>query len=252
MPIRALPASWFAVVGSLVAQSPEPKPGPPPATPSEPRSTAPRADDDAGLAPILAKARQAVTDTGADGAKLLATPEFAPLHELTPFRQLVREHAPVGEVKLTLADEPGRPLTVRGQVTDRQGEPIANALIYAYHTSAKGWYADRAPHFSGNSGDTRHARLFAYVHTDADGRFVLQTIRPGGYPRSTLPEHIHLHIDTNGRPVLVTELLFDDDPRLTSEARDRATRNRFVIQKVERAADGSSTTRPVLAVDPKG
>src|SRR5262245_50045000 len=158
---------------ALAGQAPAPSAPPSPAASApqpaadEPRLTAPRAGDDAELAPLLAKAVDAVR-RGADGAVLLTSSEFVALHELTPFRELVRDHAPRGEVRIDPPGEPGEPLVVRGTVKDRGGKPVAHALVYAYHTSAKGWYSDRAPHFSGNSGDVYHARLFAYVQTDDD------------------------------------------------------------------------------------
>jgi protocatechuate 3,4-dioxygenase beta subunit len=127
-------------------------------------------------------------------------------------------------------------MLVRGAVADTAGRPVAGALVYAYHTSAKGWYSDRAPHFTnddGKGGDSRHARLFGYVRTDAQGRFVLRTIRPGGYPRSELPEHVHWHASLDGKPIGSGELCFADDPRLTPEMRQTPEEG-MTIAKPER------------------
>jgi protocatechuate 3,4-dioxygenase beta subunit len=242
-PCRRLLGLLLTVACPTVAQEPA-KPAA-----AEPRVTAPRADDDPELAPLLDKARAAARG-GADGAALLQSKEFGPLRELSAFRALVRERAPVGEVRITLPGEPGRPLVVRGSVLDRSGAPVAGALVYAYHTSSEGWYSDRAPHFSGNGGDVGHARLFAYVRTDKAGRFVLHTIRPGGYPRSDLPEHIHVHVDAGGRPVFGGEILFDDDTRLGAEARAKLPRD-FIVAKVGKDAQGL-VVEPVLHVDVAG
>src|SRR5262245_9045560 len=240
--IRPFLVLWCAMLPAQAPPTPTPAGGA-----EEPRFTAPLADDDSKLAPLLARAREAAKS--ADGGALLASAEFAPLRELTPFRDLVRDHAPRGEVCVCLPDEPGQRLVVTGSVKDGQGKPVADALVYAYHTSAKGWYSDRAPHFSGNSGDVRHARLFCYVRTDEQGRFVLHTIRPGGYPRSTLPEHIHLHIDVGGKPVLGTEVVFDDDARLTKELRERAQHGEYVIVKPTKGAGGGQEAAAEFAVD---
>jgi protocatechuate 3,4-dioxygenase beta subunit len=234
-------AAAFLLTVTLSAQTPAP-----PAA-AEPRTTAPRADDDAELAPLLTKAK-AAAKAGKHAGELLATAEFAPLHELTAFRALVKAAARAEELRLSLADEPGKPLTVIGTVANKQGHPVADALVYAYHTSAKGWYSDRAPHFSGDSADFGHARLFGYVRTDAEGRFVLRTIRPGGYPRSTLPEHIHVEVFVGDASVLVSEVLFDDDARLVGETRDRSIKEGLVITKPE-VKDGVAVVRPVLVVD---
>jgi hypothetical protein len=241
--LRTAAVLWLTV--TLSAQTPAP-----PAAPgqnAEPRVTAPRADDDAELAPLLAKAK-AAAKAGKHAGELLATAEFAPLHELTAFRALVRAGACVEELRLPLADEPGKPLTVIGTVANKQGKPVADALVYAYHTSAKGWYSDRAPHFSGDSADFGHARLFGYVRTDADGHFTLRTIRPGGYPRSTLPEHIHVEVFVGDVSRLVSEVLFDDDARLVGETRERSIKEGLVISKPE-LKDGVTLVRPVLVVD---
>jgi protocatechuate 3,4-dioxygenase beta subunit len=193
--------------------------------------TAPRLDNDLELAPLLAKAKKAV-EGGANGATLLANKEFAVLRELTAFHHLVRDCAPRGELSMLPLDEPGQPLTVRGSVKDQHGKPVADALIYAYHTSQKGWYSDRAPHFSGMDANEHHARLFGYVRTDAAGQFVLNTIRPGGYPRSTVPEHIHLHIDLGKQSLFLGGVVFDDDIRLTKAMREQSPRD--LVVKVEK------------------
>jgi protocatechuate 3,4-dioxygenase beta subunit len=78
------------------------------------------------------------------------------------------------------------------------------------------------------------------VVADHEGRFVLRTIRPAGYPESDLPAHIHVEVELPGsRGVgLTTEINFDDDPRLSGEMRRRAERERFVIGRVTRGDDG--------------
>jgi protocatechuate 3,4-dioxygenase beta subunit len=136
---------------------------------------------------------------------------------------------------ITAADEPGKKIRVLGTVKDNEGKPVAAAMVYLYQTDAKGWYAADAPHVGGNEGDMRHARLFGYVRTDALGKFELQTIKPSGYPRSDLPAHIHVHVWAAGYRPFVNEFLFDDDERLTGEIREQSIRNRFLIQKPEKA-----------------
>lgn len=216
---------------------------------SEPRNTAPRTVQAPELADAV-RMMEAMAAKGADGAALLAAKCLSPLREVTEFRHLVRDRAPVGEVAMVGEGEPGTPLVVRGSVVDAQGKPVAGALVYAYHTDKKGWYSDRAGHFTGDGGDFAHARLFAYVKTDGRGEFLLRTIRPAGYPRSTLPEHIHWQVFVGQQPAGVGEVWFDDDARLTKEMRERAGRAVVVGKPVKEGNGVAIAAKLVIETPP--
>jgi protocatechuate 3,4-dioxygenase beta subunit len=168
---------------------------------------------------------------------VLADPASEALRPYTAFRDAIADHAPTGKTLLVPRGEPGEPLRVEARVL-AEGKPVDGAMVYAYQTSARGWYAAAAPHVSGNSGDHKHARLFGYCRTDAQGRFELATVRPAGYPRSDLPAHIHLAIEGAGHE-RVTEIRFSDDPRLTPAQLEDSRRARFEIVTPERLGDGS-------------
>ncbi len=162
-------------------------------------------------------------------------------HEWTRFRELIRANAPVGKITIVTKDEPGDRLRVRCRIVDPRDVGLRGAEVYLYHTSAKGWYSDRAPHYSGNAGDAKHARLFGWVKTDDDGWFELTTIRPQGYPRSDLPQHIHVEVAAPNESLaaIATEILFEDDDRLKpAAARSRAKAEGFVICDVSHGGDG--------------
>ena len=166
----------------------------------------------------------------------------AAANELRPypaFRETIAEHAPTGRAVLTPRAEPGVPLLATVRVIDRDGRPYAGVRVYAYQTSALGWYAAEAPHVSGNSGDFRFARLFTHVVTDGEGRAQLTTVHPAGYPRSDLPSHIHLLLAGRGGDERVTEIRFEDCPRMTPAARAESLRAGFEVVPVETVADGS-------------
>ena len=103
-------------------------------------------------------------------------------------------------------------------------------FLYMFITDNKGWYSDTAGHVSGMGGDRGHARLFGYFKTNNDGTFEFHTIHPQGYPNSNLPQHIHLEVFSNtGQALIVTELLFSEDPRLNSSIRERMSNEGAVI-----------------------
>jgi protocatechuate 3,4-dioxygenase beta subunit len=188
----------------------------------------------------LIEAAAAALDGGKDVDAILTDARFMPAHEYPRFRELIRSRATGSIATLVTPDEPGDKLIVSGTIRDTRGQPLADALVYAYQTSAKGWYSDRAAHVRANSGDTKHARLFGYLRTDDQGRYELRTIRPAGYPRSTLPQHIHFHVALAGadRDSLVSEICFDDDPRMTPPVREQTLRNGFLICPVKYDSDG--------------
>lgn len=205
---------------------------------SEPRFTDPPGPETEESRALIGRARRALESKKTDASGILADPDYLPIHERTEFRQLIRDHARSSTITIVTPTEPGEAMVVTGTIRRKDGSPLKGALIYLYQTSAKGWYSDKAPHISGNSGDFKHARLFGYLRTDDSGRYEIRTIRPGGYPRSTLPQHIHLEIFDGAKSVLVSEVHFDGDPRLTPELRKESAAHGVPIATVSTDADG--------------
>lgn len=115
-------------------------------------------------------------------------------------------------------DEPGRPLRINGTVFDAAGRPAPGVIVYAYQTDAQGIYPPAAQHRG--TAAYHHGRLRGWVQTDAEGRYAFDTVRPGGYPDSDLPEHVHLHVIEVGRcTYYIDDVMFDDGPRLTAAKR---------------------------------
>ena len=170
--------------------------------------------------------------------EILTDPASNELRPYPAFRELIAKYAPVGRAVMTPKDELGVALLATVRVVDRAGKPYADARVYAYQTSAKGWYAAEAPHVSGNSSDTRFARLFTHGITDADGRCELVTVHPAGYPRSDLPSHIHLGLEGRAGDERWTEIRFEDCPRMTLAVREESLRSGFVVVPVETLESG--------------
>lgn len=181
---------------------------------------------------LLARARQALESGKADVSAVLSDPAYMPLHEHQPFRQLIRDHAKGSRVKIVTRDEPGQRMIAAGRVLQADGKPAGRTLVYVYQTNDQGLYQ------AGGGNQDQSARLFGYLTTDARGRFEVETIRPAGYPRSGMPQHIHLEVLPGDGGRIMTEILFDDDPRMTPEMRRWAERAGFPVVPVTRGQDG--------------
>jgi protocatechuate 3,4-dioxygenase beta subunit len=184
---------------------------------------------------LLTEATTKLKNKSATVSVILTDKKYLTIHPATPFRQLIEANATTEIIQITTTSEPGKKIRVLGVVTDKNGKPVAGALVYLYQTDSRGWYAADAPHVLSNEGDMRHARLFGYVKTDAGGKFELHTVKPSGYPRSDLPAHIHVHVTAAGFKSYVTEFLFDDDERLVGNIREQSARNQFLISTPEKA-----------------
>jgi len=121
--------------------------------------------------------------------------------------------------------EPGDPLVIEGTVTGPDGAPRLGIVVYAYHTDAGGIYP--RPQDAPGAAARRHGRLRGWAVTDGTGRYRFDTIRPAGYPGTSIPQHVHFHVLEPGRCTYwIDSLLFDDDPRLDAETRRRETHGR--------------------------
>ena len=182
---------------------------------------------------LIKEAEEKLKTNKATISQILTDKKYDAVHPETSFRELIKKYCKAEVISITTDTIPGRKIKVIGTIKNAEGKPVAGALVYLYHTDARGWYAADAPHVSMNEGDMRHARLFGYVQTDKDGKFELHTIKPSGYPQSDLPAHIHVHIDAKDYRSFVTEFLFDDE-RLIGRIRENSVRNNFMISKPEK------------------
>ena len=154
---------------------------------------------------------------------------------------------PPTEARLASETEPGERLRLSGRVTDAQGRPRQGVIVYAHQTNRQGVYpgekSDRDPGIRG------HGRLRAWASTDADGRYAFLTVRPGSYPGTRMPQHIHLYvIETGCALYYIDDVLFRDDPHLTPAVARRMDQGRggSGIVTPERIADGWRATRDIV------
>lgn len=215
-----------------------------------PRFTPPPGAESAAVKVLIDRAATVLTKKGSGPSDVLTDEAFAEVHDYPRFRELIKKHAVAGPTTIVTSKEAGEPLIVTGTVRDRQGKAAANAIIYVYQTSSRGWYSDKAYHISGMEGDHRYARLFAYLRTDSKGRFEFKTVKPSGYPGSELPAHIHFFADipaAGESQHIGAEIQFEDDTRLTPTMRERSRREGAVIAKPAKGKDGISRVEVELS-----
>jgi protocatechuate 3,4-dioxygenase beta subunit len=151
-----------------------------------------------------------------------------PVLSATPSRVAAQDAPSTGEV--ASATEPGERLDVSGVVYAADGRtPVARASVYVYQTDARGYY--RPDDAMGN----RDPRLRALLRTDAQGRYAYRTIRPGSYPGTRVPGHIHYEVAAEGHGTRIFEIVFEDDPLVTEAIREDAARpgSIYALRKVE-------------------
>ncbi len=115
--------------------------------------------------------------------------------------------------RLAPASEPGERLNVSGVVVGADNKPIAGASIYAYQTDAEGYYGVKP------ASDNRNPRLKLFLRSAADGSWSFDTIRPGSYPGSRVPGHIHFEVSARGTAPRIFEIVFEGDPFITDAMR---------------------------------
>ena len=165
--------------------------------------------------------------TGAVAVLLSATIAAQPVHEAPA-------QAP-STGRMTPAGEPGQPLTVSGTVVDPDGRPIAGTSLYVYQTDREGYYGVKP------ASDNRNPRLKLFLRSDANGAWSFETIKPGSYPNSRAPAHIHFEVSAPGRANRVFEIVFEGDPFITDRMR---TDPAFSVRPI--AAGGRVAERIVL------
>jgi len=136
--------------------------------------------------------------------------------------------------------EPGERLEVTGVVYAADGRtPVASASVYVYQTDTRGYY--RPDDAMGN----REPRLMALLRTDGQGRYSYRTIRPGSYPGTRVPKHIHYEVTADGHGTRIFEIVFDDDPFVTGQIRGDAARpeSGYALQRVQRETGGAGRVR---------
>ena len=138
-------------------------------------------------------------------------PPLTPSQTVGPFFAILVPER--GRVRLRADGAAGAPIRVEGAVRDGSGAAVPDALIEIWQADAGGRFRHpedprrdrRDPSFTG----------FGRVHTNPDGRFGIETIKPGRVPGPGGLQAPHLLVGLFARGLLarlVTRIYFDDEP----------------------------------------
>ncbi|HEU4508175.1 MAG TPA: hypothetical protein VFR78_08060 [Pyrinomonadaceae bacterium] len=131
--------------------------------------------------------------------------------------------------------EPGEPLIVSGTIYAADGRtPREGITLSVYQTDAKGVYTT-------SGGDNRNTRLHGAMRSNAEGKYEFRTIKPGSYPGSRNPAHIHAYVSGPEYPEdWIDEFHFEDDPFISDQQKRKAAElgSFSPILKLTRDKDG--------------
>lgn len=138
------------------------------------------------------------------GDKLIVTPSQTegPFY---PSRPKVEQDADLVRITGSDARALGTILHLKGQVVDRQGNPVPHARVEIWQCDKNGIYhhpADR------ERGRDLNFQGFGFSTCDSKGHYAFRTIKPAAYPGRS--PHIHFKVKVNQRVRLNTQM-YDAD-----------------------------------------
>ena len=173
-----------------------------------------------------------------------------------------REYSPITENGGSIVRSPtiGAPLFVTAQVKDDKGNPVIDAGVDVWNTSAEGLYENQDP-------AQADMNLRGRFRSDENGRIRFRTVKPAAYPvpvngpvgdlikvqgRANMrPAHMHFLIHKPGYKTHISQVYVNDDPYLETDAQFGVTRaliGDFVCHENEPAPD-PDVTGPWYSLD---
>ncbi len=104
----------------------------------------------------------------------------------------------------------GQVIYIQGRILDPKCKPLPNALVEIWQACASGRYNHSADPNVGAPLDPNF-QYWGKAVTDAQGRYLFKTIKPGAYPADVdwdRPPHIHFKVQRLGYHELTTQLYF--------------------------------------------
>ena len=167
-----------------------------------------------------------------------------------------REHSPITENGGSIVRSPtiGAPLFVTAQVKDNKGNPVIDADVDVWNTSAEGLYENQDP-------AQADMNLRGRFRTDENGRVRFRTVKPAAYPvpvngpvgdllrvqgRANMrPAHMHFLVRKPDYKTHISQVYVNDDPYLDTDAQFGVTRTLigdYVYHENEPAPDPEVTS----------
>lgn len=118
-------------------------------------------------------------------------------------------------------NQKGQKLLITGKILKADGKtPAPDVILYYYHTDTEGYYTNKP---GLDKRVARHGYIRGWVKSDKNGDYAIYTVRPGPYPNSDSPAHIHPSIkEPNSiNEYYIDEFVFDDDSLLTIAKRKK-------------------------------
>lgn len=144
---------------------------------------------------------------------------------LGPFWRLNAPQCNSGD-NIARSDTPGEHILVKGQVRTLDGQALADVAVDVWQASPVGFYENHDP-------NQEPMNLRGMFHTDSQGRFHFQTVKPAGYPVPThgpigkllkaqhrhpyRPAHIHFMLSAPGYKTLITQVFVDKPEKLLTD-----------------------------------
>ncbi|WP_417689394.1 dioxygenase [Roseibium sp.] len=144
---------------------------------------------------------------------------------LGPFYRGSAPECSFGET-IARSETPGDPLILSGRVVDVNGQPIAGATLDVWQASPDGLYENQ-------DKDQADFNLRGKFTTDSDGRYLIRTVKPAGYPVPThtttgdllraqnrtpmRPAHVHFIVSAPDCKTLVTQIFADTQDAMVND-----------------------------------
>ena len=111
-------------------------------------------------------------------------------------------------------------LKITGTVYQKDGKtPAPNVILYIHHTNENGIYETKGDE---TGWAKRHGYIRGWVKTTSDGSYTFYTFRPGSYPNTSAPQHIHMTVkEPNTNAYYIDDIMFEDDKNLTDDFKNR-------------------------------